>query len=50
MSPYLIWSTKTPGDGGPKLHRKVVTYTKPCITTYVTVEIYVLDAIKQVNK
>ena len=27
MSPCLIWSTKTVGDGGPKLHRRYLLKT-----------------------
>ena len=50
MSPSLIWSPKAPEDGGPKLHRKVVTYIKPCKATYATVQVYVSDTIKQLNK
>jgi len=46
MSSYFIWSTKTPGDGDPKLHQSVVTYIQPCKATYVTVQVYVLDIIK----
>jgi len=50
MSPCLVWLTKAPEDGGPKLHRNVVTYIKPFKPTYATIQVYILDTIKQMNK